>query len=127
MSIVIATTIIKIYGYLQDICNYAGLSETWADNLWQELLSNKSLYDEFIYYLENHTFKDELKVKGYGLTELYIYQLNKVNIINEIGKNTAECNKEKMVMEAFYHMSQMINNPDEYIKKLESGWGNDRL
>lgn len=127
MGIVIDTTQIKIYEYLNSICEYANFGQEFTDNLWQELLLDSKLYEEFIYYLTNHTFKDELKVEGYSLSEIYIWQMGKVNLKNEIGKNTAECNKEAMVMLAFYTMVEMKKNPEKYLKKLSSGWGNDIL
>lgn len=127
MGIVIDTTQIKIYEYLNDICEYAKLGQEFTDNLWREFLLDPMLYDEFIYYLNNHTFKDELKVEGYSLSEIYIWQMGKVNLINEIGKNTAECNKEAMVMLAFNTLADMKKNPEKYLKKFSSGWGNDIL
>lgn len=127
MGIVIETTQLKIYGYLTELCEYAGLSTEWTDDMWKELLLDAELYNEFIYYLENHTFLDKLKVHGYSLSELYVYQMDKYNIIHELGKNPTTCNKETMVMNSFYMMSQMKKDPEKYIKKLEAGWGNDKL
>ena len=127
MSIVVETTKFKIRGYLGDICEYAGMSEEWTDELWLELLSDEELYNEFIYYLENHTFLDKMKVAGYELSDIYVWQMDKYNLIREIGKNPTTCNKETMVMNAFMCMAQMKRDPDTFIKRIESGRGNDRL
>jgi len=127
MSIVINTTQFKIREYLDQLCEYAGYDIKRADSLWLELLKDVDLYDEFIYYLEHHTFKDAIKVKGYSLSDIYVWQMDKYNLLSEIGKNPTSCNKETMVLNAFETMSKMKNNPEEYIKRIESGRGNDRI
>ena len=75
--------------------------------------------------MEHHTFKDELKVKGYALSDIYVWQMDKYNLIREIGKNPVTCNKETMVMNAFMVLGEMLDDPDTYVKRIESGRGND--
>lgn len=116
---------VKALGFLQDICEYAGLSGEWCDKLWGMMLEKSELYDEFVYYVEHHTFKDELKVKGYALSDIYVWQMDKYNLIREIGKNPVTCNKETMVMNAFMVLGEMLDDPDTYVKRIESGRGND--
>ena len=125
MSIVFDTTKFKIREYLDEICKYAGLSVEWTDEMWLELISDEELYNEFIYYLENHTFLDKMKVAGYGLSDIYVWQMDKYNLIREIGKNPTGCNKETMVMNAFKVMPMMKREPEKYVKLIESGRGND--
>jgi len=126
-SIVIETTYIKIYGYLQELCRIAEMTEDWGDKLWAQFIADNNLMGEFIYYLENHTFKDKMKIGGYSLSDLYVHQMDKYNLIQEIGKNPATCNKERMVLKAFNMLAMMKEDPEKYIKRLESGWGNDFL
>lgn len=126
-NIVVETTYIKIYGYLHELCKLADMSDEWGDELWLKLLKYNDLLEEFIYYLEKHTFKDEISVGGYSLSDLFVHQMDKYNLILEIGKNPASCNKEMMVLKAFYMMALMKEDPEKYIKRLESGWGNDIL
>lgn len=116
---------IKALAFLQDICGYAGLSDEWCDELWGMMLDNSALYDEFVYYADHHTFKDELKIRGYALSDIYVWQMDKYNLIREIGKNPTTCNKETMVMNAFMVMGRMYDDPDTYIRRMESGRGND--
>ncbi len=118
---------VKALGFLQDICEYAGLSTEWSDELWGAMLEDQNLYDEFVYYAEHHTFRDEYKIGGYALSDLYVWMMDKYNLIREIGKNPTGCNKETMVMNAFMTMAKMKSDPEGYIKRLESGRGNDIL
>lgn len=127
MSIVIATSKIKACEFLYELCEYCGYEKEWVDALWIEIVENDDLYKELVYYFENHTFLDELKVKGYSLSDLYVFQMSKYNLIREIGKNPVECNKERMVMNSFRMMIDMIKNPETYVQRIEEGKGNDKL
>ena len=118
---------VKVLGFLQDICEYAGLSNEWSDELWTMMLDNVKLYDEFVYYVEHHTFKDEMKVAGYALSDIYVWQMDKYNLIREVGKNPTTCNKETMVMNAFMVLGKMVDDPETYVKRIESGRGNDLI
>lgn len=125
MSIVFDTTKFKIRAYLDELCEYAGKTTEWADELWLELLADEGLYSEFIYYLENHTFLDKMSVEGYSLSDLYVWMMDKYNLLSEIGKNPVNCNKETMVLNAFKTMPEMKRDPERYVKLIESGRGND--
>lgn len=127
MSIIISTKKIKICEYFYNLTDYCGYDREWADELFGEIMGNDELYKEFVYYLENHTFLDELKVEGYSLSDLYVFSMSKYNLIREIGKNPVECNKERMVMNSFDMMSKMIKEPFTYVARIEEGKGRDRL
>lgn len=126
-NIIIQTSKLKAYEYLEKLCSYCGYDTQWVDELWQGALVDGEIYDELVYYLENHSIKDSISIEGYGLTDLYVFQMNKYNLIREIGKNPVECNKERMVLNAFKMMIEMKKNPEEYIKRIEEGKGNDKL
>lgn len=127
MSIILDTTKLKVNEYLMQLAEYAGFDRAWADELWLTFMEDDGLYQEFIYYLENHTFLDQYQVSGYSLSDLYVWQMDKYNLIRDLGKNPENCNKETLVMYAFQAMVRMRKNPEEYVKRLESGRGNDVL
>lgn len=120
-------TKVKVCQGMYAICEYAEFDKEWADELWKDIVTCKEIYDEFVYYIENHTFKDQVKVEGYSLSDLYVWQMEKYNLVREIGKNPGTCNKERMVMKAFRTMINMQKEPAEYVKRLESGRGEDKL
>ena len=126
-NIIIATSKIKACEHFYDLCRRCGYDDPWTDALWGDAITDKEIYAELAYYLEHHTLRDSVKVAGYGLTDLYVFQMDKYNLIREIGKNTAECNKERMVLNAFRMMIDMKADPSEYIKRMEEGRGEDRL
>lgn len=120
-------TKVKVCQVFYDICSYAELPAQWTDRLWMDILSRKQVYRELIYYIEHHTFLDELKVCGYSLCDLYVWQMNRYNLIRDTGKNSRTCNKEKMAMQAFRTMVDLMENPEVYRKRLEEGQGTDKL
>ena len=120
-------TKVKVCQAFYDICNYAELPAQWSDELWMDILSRKPIYKELIYYIEHHTFLDELKVCGYSLCDLYVWQMNRYNLIKDTGKNSRTCNKEKMAMQAFRTMVDLMDDPKEYRKRVEEGQGTDKL
>lgn len=126
-NIIYDATRLKVCQGLYEICEYAELDREWTDRLWQDIMSCREVYDELVYYIEHHTFMDRLKVGKYSLCDLYVFQMNKYNLVREIGKNPRTCNKEKMVMRAFRMMIDMMKAPEEYMKRLEEGKGMDEL
>ncbi len=118
---------IKVYEGLLALGEYAGQEKEWTDGLWADLLAIPGLYEEMVYYLEHHGFKDSFQFRGYSLTDLYVWQMNRYNLIKDFGKNTSECNKETMVLRSFRTMVDLMRSPEEYLKRLGENRGMDRL
>lgn len=125
-QIIYDTEKIKAYDGLKTLCEYAGKTAEWCNELWLILLTDYELYTEFIYYLEHHSFADRMKAAGYSLTDCYVWQMEQYNLRSDSGKNTANCNKEKMVLQAFRTMAEMKKEPARYQRKLSEGSTLDR-
>lgn len=118
---------IMAYERLMRLGEYAGKSGAFMEALWTELVLDGELMAELMYYLDHHTLLDRVKCRGYALTDLYVWQMDRYNLIREIGKNTSGCNKEAMVLNAFRTMVDMKKDPDTYIGRLTRGTGMDEL
>lgn len=118
---------LKALEFLNDLCEYAGKGSDFTQELWTEFLNDDELYKEFVYYADNHTFLDDMKISGYSMSDMYVWQMDRYNIVRELGKNPAACNKETLVLNAFREMANMKRDPATYVKRIESGKGNDRL
>ncbi|MDE6015106.1 MAG: hypothetical protein K2H41_05370 [Acetatifactor sp.] len=118
---------IRAYEGLLALGEYAGKTADWLDSLWKEIVVDSALLREFMYYLDHHCFLDELQCEGYTLTDLYVWQMDRYNLVREIGKNTECCNKEAMALNAFYTMYLMQRDPAGYVRRLTSGEGMDQL
>lgn len=117
---------IKAYEGMQALARYAGKSEEFVANLWESLLSDKDMMKEWMYYLDHHILLDEVVCEGYSLTDLYVWQMKRYNLVQDTGKNTIDCNKEAMVLDAFATMFCMKKDPALYKERLEKGQGMDR-
>lgn len=125
--IIISTSKIKTCDLFYELCDWCGYDRDWTDKLWGDIIGDEALYEEFAYYAANHTFRDKFAISGYSLSDLYVFQMDKYNLIREIGKNPPECNKERMVLNAFRMMADMKTDPAEYVKRLQEGRGEDKL
>lgn len=126
-GIILDARLILALEAFEKIGEYAGRSREWLDTLWSELIEEPMLMKEFIYYVDHHTFSGEKICREYGMTDLYVFQLSRYNLIRDIGKNTKACNKESMVLSAFHDMYCMLKDPEKYERKLSDGPGMDRL
>lgn len=126
-GIVYDATRIRVCQAFYEICDYAEFSRQWADELWKDILIHEQVYAEMVYYIEHHTFLDKMKVCGYSMCDLYVWQMSRYNLIRDAGKNSRTCNKEKMAMQAFRSMVDLLADPEGYRKRLEYGQGMDKL
>ena len=119
---------VAAYDGLQKLCTYAGRSMLWCDGLWSFMLEDQELFEEFVYYLNHHAFLDKMKAGGgYSMTDLYVQQLDRFNIKQDSGKNTAACNKEEMVLNAFDAMAKLKKDPEKPARKWQEGFGMDKM
>ena len=126
-NIILDSRKIMVYEDLKYLAELTGKKEGFADRLWEGLLKNDDLYQEFLYYLDNKALKDEFSFDGYALTDIYVTTIGRYNLLNDIGKNTSMCSKESMVLETFMGMLSLIENPEDYKKKLQNNDGMDKL
>lgn len=126
-NIILDSRKLMVYEDLKYLCEFTGKPDGFLDKLWGEFQIKPELYDEFLYYIDNHSVKDQISVKGYSLTDIYVYLIGRYNLLSDTGKNTALCNKESMILDCFMTMANLMNNPDEYAKRLERGDGMDKL
>ena len=117
---------LKAYDGLMRLCEFAGKSEAWQQTLWSEFLQSRELYDAFLYYLENHSLPEFPKCEGYSLADCYVWQMEQDNLRRDTGKNTAQCNKEDMVLRSFQTMADMRRDPAVFLKKLSDWRGMDQ-
>lgn len=110
---------IKSFENLKALALMVGENEEFAANLWQDMLRDDELLEEFNYYVINRTLKGTVKCGDFSLLDLYFAQMNKYNYFHDMGKNPDDCNKERMVLHAFKQMVDMKKDP-EYLKHFES-------
>lgn len=127
MATIIDGRKLKVFEYFGQLCDYAEWQQEDRDYLWLQMLTHESLYREFVYYLEHHEMLGELSFHGYTLIDLYVFQMDRYNLIHDIGKNTGNCNKEDLVLRAFHTMARFYEQPAYFDRKLSEGEGMDKF
>ena len=115
------------YEKLKQLGTLAGKTDDYLEELWGEFITDAELLGAFAYYVDNHSLYDGIECRGYGLTDLYFYNMRRTEMRQDIGKNYADSNKEAMALDTFFLMAQMMKDPQKYIRHLEGGPGADRL
>ena len=126
-NIIFDSRLVKALECLRYLADFAGKDSGYTDKLWAGFLDDGLLLEEFMYYVDNKTFKDKYKIAGYGLTDLYFFNMRNVEIKQDIGKNYADCNKEALALDTFMTMLEMKADPGKYIRWLDKGPGMDRF
>lgn len=126
-DIIINTTAIKSFAALNELSEMLDIGDTERDYLWDALGQNEDFMYEFVYYLEHGTIKDNIRVEGYSLTDLYVDRLQHFNLyVADIGKNSGECDKDRIVLETFIIMAGLIKEPESTLEKLTKEKGMDK-
>lgn len=109
-NIIIASEKIKLFEIVKSYSEYAGYTNEWAEEFWQDLLLNKGIYDEFLYYIDKNDFLCKYSIDGQYITDVFIWEMRKFNIKTDRGKNYADCDKAEMILNAFRTMLNMAKN-----------------
>lgn len=126
-NIIIASEKLKLYEVVCDWAEYAGYSKEWTDRFWGDLLINKDIYDEFLYYIDNNDFLCKCSIDGQFITDVFIWEMRKYNIKTDRGKNYSDCDKAEMVLNAFRTMLDMKENSQRVRNAMENKNGGDKL
>ncbi|MCI8373027.1 MAG: hypothetical protein HFI75_11665 [Lachnospiraceae bacterium] len=127
MSIIYDASKLKVFELLGQLCEYTNKTANWKETFWSGLLQDPHVYEEFLYYLEHHNLAGNYTIAGYSIIDLFVWQLDCYNLSADQGKIDARCNKEELILNAFYHMLKMRDHEEEYIKKFQNGLGNDHM
>lgn len=109
-NIIIASEKIKLFNLIESWSLYAGYSPEWANEFWQDLLTHKEIYDEFLYYVDHEDFLCKYSIGDQFITDIFIWEMRKFNIKTDRGKNYADCDKAEMILNAFRTMLDMDQN-----------------
>lgn len=127
MSIIYDANKIKVFEATIKICSITKKSEDWITEFWSGLLVHPEIYEEFVYYLTNNELLGKYAIGGYTILDLFIWQMDRYQLLIDSGKNETRCSKEDLILNAFYHMCKMGEDLEGYKKKLDSADGMDKL
>lgn len=119
---------IKVMEFLGKLSLYAGLSESYSEEIWREFMKHPSIYKEFEYYIDHHELLGKYEIQGYNILDCYVWQrINYIFRYLDRGKIENECNEESMVLMAFDFFMKMEDDPVPYLEKLDEDLGRDKM
>lgn len=116
----------KAYEWAKALCAYAGADEAFLQDFWERLTADEEIYEEFVYYLEHQDFLCKVKIAGYGLVDLMIFQIDHFRAVMDQDVADMRLNKDKMLLMAFNSLLQMRKNPAPFVQMMQNETGTDR-
>lgn len=121
---------IKAFENLKALSLMVGETEEFAVSLWQDMLLDEELLDEFNYFVVNHTIRGTVSCGELNLLDIYFSQMNKYNLLHDLGKNPNSCDKDRLVLHAFKQLVEMRKDPNymaNYLKNERNGMDIDSI
>ncbi len=116
----------KAYAWAEALCKYAGADEAFLKDFWERLTNDPAIYEEFVYYLEHQDFLCKVKIEGYGLVDLMIFQIDHFRAAMDQDVADMRFNKDKMLLMAFNSLLQMRKDPEPFVRMMQGQTGTDR-
>lgn len=116
----------KAYAWAEALCRYAGADEAFLRDFWERLTNDPEIYEEFVYYLEHQDFLCKVKIGGYGLVDLMIFQIDHFRAVMDQDVADMRFNKDKMLLMAFNSLLQMRKDPEPFVRMMQGQTGTDR-
>lgn len=127
-NIIYDTSKLKVMEFLNELSEYAGMEEGFAESVWQHFFTHPEIYKEFVYYIDHHELSGKYEIRGYNILDCYVWQRNNYIFRHlDRGKIERDCNEETMVLQAFEFMMRLEEEPEVYIKKLQEDMGRDKM
>lgn len=114
------------YRWAEELCRYAGADGAFLEDFWKRLTADEEIYEEFVYYLKNQDFLCKVKIEGYGLVDLMIFQIDHFRAVMDQDVADMRFNKDKMLLMAFNSLLQMRKNPEPFVRMMQGQTGTDR-
>lgn len=113
------------FNIASDFCKEQGYTTQFLTELWDGLLSDPVLYDEFVYFLQTGELTGNTRCGEYSMYDLYFYELGVYNLTHDQGKNEADCDKTALLFQAFHMMGRIKKEPETYLPRLSDSLGMD--
>ncbi|MBD5552621.1 MAG: hypothetical protein HDQ96_15885 [Lachnospiraceae bacterium] len=117
----------RAYAWAAALCRYAGADETFLQDFWERLTADEEIYEEFVYYLDHQDFLYKVKVEGYGLVDLMVFQIDHFRAVMDRDVADMRHNKDKMLLMAFNSLLQMRKDPEPFVRMMQQETGTDRI
>ncbi len=111
--------------FVHKLCYYGGEDEAFEKRFTAELLQDEEVREELIYYREHEDFACKVKVQGYTVVDIMIWQMDHFKARLDQDNTGTRLNKDRMVLLAFDTLLKMRREPEGYIAKMQEETGTD--
>lgn len=112
--------------FIKGLCMRAGEDEAFAADFQNTLVKDEEIYSEFIYYMEHNDFACKVKVCGYSIVDILIWQIDHFRAWLDRDTTGTKRNGDRMVLLAFDTMLKMRKDPHKYLERMMGETGTDR-
>lgn len=111
--------------FVMSLCSYAGETEAFGERFLEELKAEKEIYEEFVYYMQNGNFACKVKIGGYTVVDILIWQMDHFRARLDRDNSGTRQNGDRMLLLAFDTFLKMKKEPEAYLQKLQGETGTD--
>lgn len=115
----------KIIRIVDEFGNAAGEGEVFLQKLAAGLLTCPEIGEEFLDYAEKGEFSCKVKVEGYTVVDIMVWQIDHFKAEMDRGQYGMKHNGSKMVLRAFDTLLKMKKEPEKYVYLMRSETGTD--
>ena len=116
----------RAFDFTLELAQNAEVTSDFVAKFWNALVSYKDVYEEFLYYMKKKDFLCKVKIEGYTLVDIMIYQVDHFKAaLDRVDLKKYKHNGEFMVLMAFNTLLEMKENPSGYVYKMQHESGTD--
>lgn len=115
----------KVERWLGELGAEAGEDDVFLAELAREIVEWTQLAEEFAYYMEKGDFLCKVKVEGYSVIDVLVWQMDHFKAQLDRDRYEMKHNRGKMVLGAFDTMVRMKKEPGKYKAMMQSETGTD--
>ncbi len=115
----------EVRNFTKKACLDNGFSEGFFEEFWKELSERDDIYKEYVYYLVKKEFLGEVRIEGYQVVDVLIWQMDGFKSRLDRDNYDMKNNEAKMVLSAFDTFLKMAKEPEEYVKRMQHDTGTD--
>ena len=115
----------EIREYTREACERSGYSQEFFADFWNRLMERQDIYKEYVTYLVTGDFPGQVKVEGYQVVDVLIWQMDRFKAKMDTDTYDTKHDETKMVLSAFDTFLKMAKEPEAYVAKMREDTGTD--
>ena len=112
-------------GFLGDLCEKAGKTKEYYEDLWERVSKSNGALRELAYYHDYGEFYGQYKVAGYSLTDILVWQVDHFKAYMDRHEEMNRYRTERLFVESLDIMLRMEEDPTQYVAKMREETGTD--